>query len=272
MDTGQFLTYLFIYALPHIIATLAHQAAHKDKALRKAFLRRQAWLPQGHHRITLRKKVKRYKKLISVSEGEDNNRMQAYLFPLAMASFKVGCRVESLACWLCRRSHVPPLHLTALQGLNGPSKPPSLLFASDLFPLGLDNHASRCMANAPHLFEELRLTPESRKVDGIGEGLDIAGTGTLVLRIQDDNGKVHTIKIPKSLYLPGLRQCLLLPQHWAQETKAMGNKGKTWMTNYWDKCVLCWGGASFARPFLITPPPTHQFSIARLPPRAIEPS
>jgi hypothetical protein len=38
MDTGQFLTYLFLHALPLIIATLAHQAAHQDKTIRMAFL------------------------------------------------------------------------------------------------------------------------------------------------------------------------------------------------------------------------------------------
>jgi hypothetical protein len=61
------------------------------------------------------------------------------------------------------------------------------------------------MANAPHLFEDLRLTPEHRKVDGIGEGLKVVGTGTLVLQIQDDNGKIHAIRIPNSLYLHGLK-------------------------------------------------------------------
>jgi hypothetical protein len=45
------------------------------------------------------------------------------------------------------------------------------------------------MANAPHLFEDLKLVPSSKKVDGIGEGLEIKGTGTLVFRIQDDSGK-----------------------------------------------------------------------------------
>ncbi len=101
------------------------------------------------------------------------------------------------------------------------------------------------MANAPHLFEDLWLTPGHKKVDGIGGGLEVKGTGTLVLRIQDDDGKVHTICIPNSLYFPILRQCLLLPQHWAQEAKAMGGKGKTWMEYYWDKCVLCWKGGKF---------------------------
>ncbi len=103
------------------------------------------------------------------------------------------------------------------------------------------------MANAPHLFEDLWPTLNHRKVDGIGEGLEVKGMGMLVLRIQDDDGKMHTIRIPNSLYLPNLRQCLLSPQHWAQEAKAMGNKGKTWMENYWDKCVLCWKGGKFRK-------------------------
>jgi hypothetical protein len=67
------------------------------------------------------------------------------------------------------------------------------------------------------------------------------------IRIEDDKGKVYTIRIPNSLYLPDLRRCLLSPQHWAQEAKAMGNKGKTWMENYWDKCILCWKGGKFRK-------------------------
>ena len=52
--------------------------------------------------------------------------------------------------------------------------------------------------------------------------------------IEDDNGKIHTIRIPNSLYLPGLKVCLLSPQHWAQEA----GDGKTWMGNYERECVL----------------------------------
>ena len=97
------------------------------------------------------------------------------------------------------------------------------------------------MANSPHLFdfEDLRLVNKGKQVDGIGAGLEVEGTGTFVMRISDDDRKTHKIKIPNSLYLPKLRQCLLSPQHWAQEVKAKrGHKGKTWMENYWDKCVL----------------------------------
>ena len=180
MDTGQFLTYLFIYALPHIIVTLACQAVPKDHAFCKALLKRRAWHPQGHRHLVTHKRVKRYKKPVSiVFEGEKRaNKLRTYLFPFAMASFRVGCYVESFARRLCRCTRVP-IHLRALQGLEGPSQQPPLLFDSDSFLIGVDNHASRCMANAPHLFEDLRLTPSHKKVDGIGERLEVKGTGTL---------------------------------------------------------------------------------------------
>ena len=75
------------------------------------------------------------------------------------------------------------------------------------------------------------------------------GTGTFVMRINDDNGKTHVIKIPNSLYLSKLRGCLLSPQHWAQEAKTRkgnkANKANAWMENYWDKCVLIWDGGKF---------------------------
>jgi hypothetical protein len=60
-------------------------------------------------------------------------------------------------------------------------------------------------------------------VGGIHGGLTIRGEGTLVFNIEDDNGRVHTIRIPHSLYLPELPMCLLLPQHWAQEANNNDN-------------------------------------------------
>jgi len=44
--------------------------------------------------------------------------------------------------------------------------------------------------------------------------------------------------MPISLYLPGLKQCLLSPQHWAQEA----GDGQTWMGNFKQECVLNWHG------------------------------
>jgi hypothetical protein len=70
------------------------------------------------------------------------------------------------------------------------------------------------MAGYPHLFEDLRLS-DGGEVEGINEGLKIMGKGIFKFKMEDHNG--HAIKILNSLYLPGLKRYLLLPQHWAQE-------------------------------------------------------
>ena len=75
------------------------------------------------------------------------------------------------------------------------------------------------MGNDKQLFDNLIHVRTSQHVGGISKGLAIEGKGTLVININNDNGKPHRIKIPNSLYLPGLKMCLLLRQHWAQETR-----------------------------------------------------
>jgi hypothetical protein len=59
----------------------------------------------------------------------------------------------------------------------------------------------------------------AQKVGGISKGLMIQGKGTLVLKINNNTGKYHHFCIPNSHYLPGLRMCLLSPQHWVQEAR-----------------------------------------------------
>jgi hypothetical protein len=98
-------------------------------------------------------------------------------------------------------------------------------FDSDSFLIGVDSHASRCMANDTHLFEDLRLNKNNGQVDGIADGLAIEGEGTFKFDITDDDGKKHTIRIKNSFYVPKMSRCLLLPQHWAQEAK----DEETWM-------------------------------------------
>ena len=81
-------------------------------------------------------------------------------------------------------------------------------FDSDSYPIGVDCHASRCMANSPHLFEDLKLI-KMGAVEGIKQGLEIKGIGTFKFKIEDDDGRTHEVKIKNSLYLPELRRCLL---------------------------------------------------------------
>ncbi len=125
--------------------------------------------------------------------------------------------------------------------------PYHIRFDSDLFPIGIDTHASRCMAKAPHLFEDLWLSDKG-KVQGINDGLEIKGKGTFKFKIEDDNGRTHKIKIPNSLYLPGLKRCLLLPQHWVQEA---GDEHPlpegTWCKNTATHNILFWDQKHFQK-------------------------
>jgi hypothetical protein len=86
LDTGQFLTYLYLYTRPHIIAWLVCQAVPKDQTLLKSFFNGSPWFLRGHHRFMPRKKLKRYKKPVSINPEGDKmaNKLQIYLFAMAM--------------------------------------------------------------------------------------------------------------------------------------------------------------------------------------------
>jgi hypothetical protein len=74
----------------------------------------------------------------------------------------------------------------------------AVCFNSDSYPIRIDTHALRCMVNAPHLFEDLKLG-DVGEVEGIKSGVDIKSTRTFKLKIKDNNGMTHKIKIPNSL-------------------------------------------------------------------------
>ena len=192
LDTGQYITYLFLLYLPRIIGLLI-RTVPKDEYTLGIFRASSSWLLRGTHRTVPRKKVKRDKKprvRLRPEGGKTTKQMRTYLVPIAMATFWVGCRVERFLRRLGRPGR-PPSRFTALSSAMNPTFESNLHFDSDSYPIGVDNHASRCMANAPHLFRDLKLIPEGEQVSGIGEGLAIKGVGTYIMRINDDNGKLH---------------------------------------------------------------------------------
>jgi hypothetical protein len=156
--------------------------------------------------------------------------LRAHLFALTMTSLKIGCRVKSSLCCL-HQSHLICFHVLA--GIKGDSISSQVHFDLDSFPIRINNHASYCMANSPHLFDDLILL-DVGKVDGINYGLAILGKGTFKFSISNDNDRVHHICIPNSLYLPKLHGCLLSPQRWAQEA----GDNQTWMGNFAHCCTL----------------------------------
>ena len=179
------------------------------------------------HQHSVRLKVRNRNQVPSTTTS---HWIRAHLFALAVKSLKVGCCFESLLR-LFHRNHQPCL--CALAGTWG--RVNHAHFDSDSFKIRVDNHASYCMANSPHLFDNLVLL-DVGKVNGINDGLAILAKGSFKFKIADNNGRVHVIKIPNSLYLPKLESCLLLPQHWAQEA---GNS-QTWMGNFVHCCILHW--------------------------------
>jgi hypothetical protein len=207
LDTGQFLTYLQVLFLPIFLRLLFLSAIPNDPHLQQTtynvFVRGTSWWLRGARAPNYCKQVKKSKKprvRLRSEHGGNRNNACIYLVLLASHSFQVGCCLESwLRCQGLRE--LPKQALSKLIAMNSELRAPGpypIGFDSDLFPIGIDTHASRCMANAPHLFEDLWLSNKG-KVQGINNGLEIKGKGTFKFEIEDNNGQMHEIKIPNSL-------------------------------------------------------------------------
>ncbi len=125
------------------------------------FVRGTSWRLWGARAPNYCKRVKKSKKprvRLRSEHGGNTNNARTYLVPLASRSFQIGCRLES---WLqCRGlRELPKQALSKLTAMNSELWAPGpypIGFDSDSFPIGIDTHTSRCMANAPNLFEDLR--------------------------------------------------------------------------------------------------------------------
>jgi hypothetical protein len=244
LDTGQFLIYLHVLFLPIFIRLLFLSAIPQDPRLQRAtynvFVRGSSWRLRGSRAPAHCKRVKKCKKprvRLRSEQGGSTNNARSYLVLLAFCSFQLGCCLESwLRCQGLRE--LPKQALSKLTAMNSELWAPGpypIGFDSDSFPIGINTHALRCMADYPHHFEDLRLSNKS-EVEGINKGLKIMGKGTFRFKLEDNNGRTHKIKITNSLYLPGLKRCLLSPQHWVQEA---GDKG-TWCKNTATHNILFW--------------------------------
>ncbi len=184
-------------------------------------------------------------------EATIKSRLRTYLFPIKVSVFRVGCHVEG---WLREllTSHrprklpsFPQPTFTALSSAIDRTR--TIQFDSDSYPIGIDTHALRCMVNAPHLFEDLKLGKVG-EVEGIKSGLDIKGMGTFKFKIKDDSGMMHKIKIPNSLYVPELKRCLLSPQHRVQEAKDNYSRPKGTRMSQDNECYcIYWDQVKFKK-------------------------
>ena len=98
--------------------------------------------------------------------------------------------------------------------------------------------------------EDLRpLAPTDHDhISGINGGVEVKMMGTFVFDLEDDNGAIHTIRIPNSAFVPDLKMCLLSPQHWAQEARDNYPLPRgTRMENDHCCCILYWNQGKYKR-------------------------
>ena len=106
--------------------------------------------------------------------------------------------------------------------------------------LGIDNRASAFISGDIEDFEgPLSNTNVTIKAFG-GSRVKGVKQGTAVVRMADDEGRIHTFTLPNSYYVPGSKDRLLSPQHLAQAMRQWHKVEVTSTTNA-DKVVIQWG-------------------------------
>ncbi len=216
------MTYLSILLFPIILSWLltklmetSHDLTHHWEWNHVCLAVR--YYPRKHCK---KKKTRRPSKIKGQAQRK-KSLMPTYLIPLALISFKVGCHVEHSLHHVRAALNINqcmPKIVAFAASATLPYQVPRIRFDTNSFVIGVDTFASITLGNHPDQFEDLR-THDNTEVEGIQGGLGIKGTGTFKFHIEDDEGGVHLIKIPNSKYVPDLKVCLLLPHHWAQETK-----------------------------------------------------
>ena len=107
------------------------------------------------------------------TDGTIKEKLWTYLVPVAVSVFKVGCYVEGRLRELLA-SHrprelpsFPRLTITALSSVVNHTR--AIHFDSDSYHIRIDTYATCYMANAPHLFKDLKLG-DVGEVEGIKPG------------------------------------------------------------------------------------------------------
>ena len=128
--------------------------------------------------------------------------------------------------------------------------PSNFILDSDSKPLGIDNRATAFISGDINDFDG-PLHDSDRVVRGFG-GIRVKGVkkGTAILRIEDDDGRVHRIKLRDSYYVPDTPDRLFSPQHFAQEMRRQ-KLGPASETTDDTTCILRWGG--YRRTILLDP-------------------
>ena len=139
----------------------------------------------------------------------------------------------------------------AKQGMaDSPSRRMANVFDTDSGRVGID---SRCSGTISHKKEDFgnSLRPCNKVVTGFG-GNTVSNvmTGTITWRIEDDTGKVHSVHIPNSYYVPDGGVRLMSPQHWSQ---VHPHKGSVKCLSDHKEATLTWSRTGYTKTVAIDP-------------------
>ncbi len=151
-------------------------------------------------------------------------------------------------------SHTIFAMLVVAQAKQGMAEPPSRrmtnIFDTDSGQVGID---SRCSSTISHKKEDFgnSLRPCNKVVTGFG-GNTVSNvmTGTIKWRIEDDSGRVHSVHIPNSYYVPDGGVRLMSPQHWSQ---VHPHKGSVTCLNNHKEATLTWSRTGYTKTVAIDP-------------------
>ena len=223
---------LRFYLLTSLPTMQARGGLHVLPSYRRAVRARMRYNPRHltYHRFKRRKKKKhrfrrrqrrRYRGQpapISLAEQRRIGRRR-YWCTMGWTIIQHLCSLESvLHPFMCRIQRC----CVAFMARAWPRGTSTSSFDSDAIHIHIDSGCSYTISPNPEHFIDLDRSFTGNCngfADGPSVGNPIAGRGTFVFSIQDDDGKWHVIKIPGALYIPKARHVLLSPQHWCQSYK-----------------------------------------------------
>jgi hypothetical protein len=114
------------------------------------------------------------------------------------------------------------------------------IFDTNSKPVGIDNHVSAYISGNIDDFDG-KLEETNQVIKGFG-GTSTRNVyrGTAVLKIEDDDGKVHKDHLPNSYYVSNTKGQLLSPQHWSRELRNQGKKQGAHSRTDYDRITMNW--------------------------------
>jgi hypothetical protein len=139
-------------------------------------------------------------------------------------------------------------HATTVSAL-----PKHAYFDTDSYKLYVDNYASRCITNNLSDFVDPPV-PADVKIygtNGISSGTLME---TVEWPIENDTGRVHNVRIPRTIYSDNNRSKLLSPQHWSQEANdRYPVRNGTWCATLDDRIILFWDQQKYQKTVYLLP-------------------